>query len=148
MIAEEAGGLITGSHDVFAATAPTDQFGDVTEEILTGRKYVVVRAIGGNPVRVTFFTISRCFTYFWWVSYRGRLGLMHKKGSLKSSMRVSKMFQRTDCGPAYTQPQFNSDIFPIVSTRPIAASKALNFSLKPLACCLVLVGVSFTLWFY
>ncbi|KAF9469660.1 hypothetical protein BDZ94DRAFT_1151106 [Collybia nuda] len=48
VIAEEAGGLVTGSHDVFATTMATDQFGEVTEEILTGRKYVVVRAIRGN----------------------------------------------------------------------------------------------------
>lgn len=46
VIAEEAGGLVTGSHDVFAATSASDKFGDVTEDILTGRKYVVVRAIG------------------------------------------------------------------------------------------------------
>jgi len=46
VIAEEAGGLVTGSHDVFAATSTSDKFGDVTEDILTGRKYVVVRAIG------------------------------------------------------------------------------------------------------
>ena len=50
VIAEEAGGLVTGSHDVFAATAATDRFGEVTEEILTGRKYVVVRGISPNAV--------------------------------------------------------------------------------------------------
>ncbi|KAF8240868.1 inositol monophosphatase [Tricholoma matsutake] len=49
VIAEEAGGLVTGSHDVFAATSSSNAFGDVTEDILTGRKYVVVRAIGPNP---------------------------------------------------------------------------------------------------
>ncbi|KAJ7665471.1 hypothetical protein DFH06DRAFT_1187452 [Mycena polygramma] len=46
VIAEGAGGIVTGSHDVFAATSSTDSFGDVTEDILTGRKYIVVRAIG------------------------------------------------------------------------------------------------------
>lgn len=54
MIAEEAGGVVTGSHEVFEATRSSDKFGDVTEEILTGRKYVVVRAIGENPVRTPF----------------------------------------------------------------------------------------------
>jgi len=49
VIAEEAGGVVTGAHAAFATTASSDAFGDVTEEILTGRKYVVVRAIGGNP---------------------------------------------------------------------------------------------------
>ncbi|KAK7063936.1 inositol-1-monophosphatase [Favolaschia claudopus] len=46
VIAEEAGGIVTGSHEVFAATSSGPRFGDVTEEILTGRKYIVVRAIG------------------------------------------------------------------------------------------------------
>ncbi|KAJ6575455.1 hypothetical protein B0H19DRAFT_1344805 [Mycena capillaripes] len=46
VIAEEAGGLLTGSHDVFSTTSSGASFGDVTEEILTGRKYIVVRAIG------------------------------------------------------------------------------------------------------
>ncbi|GLB43577.1 putative inositol-1-monophosphatase [Lyophyllum shimeji] len=49
VIAEEAGGLVSGAHAAFEATASSDAFGDVTEEILTGRKYVVVRAIAGNP---------------------------------------------------------------------------------------------------
>ncbi|KJA28440.1 hypothetical protein HYPSUDRAFT_177509 [Hypholoma sublateritium FD-334 SS-4] len=50
VIAEEAGGVVTGSHDVFAVTSESDaEFGDVTEEILTGRKYVVVRAISDSP---------------------------------------------------------------------------------------------------
>jgi myo-inositol-1(or 4)-monophosphatase len=50
VIAEEAGGLVTGSHDTFAATSSSNTFGDVTEDILTGRKYIVVRAIAPNPV--------------------------------------------------------------------------------------------------
>ena len=50
VIAEEAGGLVTGSHEVFAATVATDGFGEVTEDILTGRKYVVVRGISPNAV--------------------------------------------------------------------------------------------------
>ncbi|RDB29226.1 Protein qutG [Hypsizygus marmoreus] len=48
VIAEEAGGLVTGPHDAFEATVSSDEFGDVTEEILTGRKYLVVRAIAGT----------------------------------------------------------------------------------------------------
>jgi myo-inositol-1(or 4)-monophosphatase len=51
VIAEEAGGLVTGSHDAFAATSSLDTFGDVTEDILSGRKYVVVRSIAPNLVR-------------------------------------------------------------------------------------------------
>ncbi|KAJ7204344.1 hypothetical protein GGX14DRAFT_646695 [Mycena pura] len=46
VIAEGAGAIVTGSHDVFAATSSNASFGNVTEDILTGRKYIVVRAIG------------------------------------------------------------------------------------------------------
>ncbi|KAF9056070.1 hypothetical protein BJ165DRAFT_1430625 [Panaeolus papilionaceus] len=45
VIAEEAGGLVSGSHSMFALTSETESFGIVTEELLTGRKYIVVRAI-------------------------------------------------------------------------------------------------------
>ncbi|KAF7311216.1 Inositol-1-monophosphatase [Mycena kentingensis (nom. inval.)] len=47
VILQEAGGLLTGSHDVFGATKSESEaiFGDVTEEILTGRKYLAARAI-------------------------------------------------------------------------------------------------------
>lgn len=41
---------MVGSHsDVVAASDKT--FGDVTEEILTGRKYLVIRAVGDTEVR-------------------------------------------------------------------------------------------------
>ncbi|KAL9716629.1 hypothetical protein Ac2012v2_001079 [Leucoagaricus gongylophorus] len=46
VIAEEAGGIVTGSK---AASADGENFGDVTESILTGRKYIVVRAIADTP---------------------------------------------------------------------------------------------------
>ncbi|KAF9535706.1 hypothetical protein CPB83DRAFT_842189 [Crepidotus variabilis] len=46
VISQEAGCVITGSHDTFAISSSSPEFGDVTEEILTGRKYIVVRAIG------------------------------------------------------------------------------------------------------
>ncbi|KAJ7459082.1 hypothetical protein B0H11DRAFT_2060343 [Mycena galericulata] len=46
VIAEGAGGVVTGSHEAFSATSSSPSFGDVTEQILTGRKYIVVRAIG------------------------------------------------------------------------------------------------------
>jgi myo-inositol-1(or 4)-monophosphatase len=50
VIAQEAGGLVTGSHAVHSSTKGSDSFGDVTEEILTGRKYLVVRAVGDSEV--------------------------------------------------------------------------------------------------
>jgi myo-inositol-1(or 4)-monophosphatase len=49
VIAEEAGGVVVGSHAAFAASSSDATFGDVGEEVLTGRKYVVVRAIADSP---------------------------------------------------------------------------------------------------
>lgn len=51
VIAEEAGCVVTGSHDVFASSL-SENFGIVTEEILTGRKYLVVRAVGNTEVNL------------------------------------------------------------------------------------------------
>ncbi|ESK93421.1 inositol monophosphatase [Moniliophthora roreri MCA 2997] len=48
LIAQEAGCTLSGSHAVFAATKSTPEFGEITEEILVGRKYIVVRAIGDS----------------------------------------------------------------------------------------------------
>ncbi|KIY46261.1 hypothetical protein FISHEDRAFT_66516 [Fistulina hepatica ATCC 64428] len=45
VIAEEAGGLCTGSHELFAATKDTSRFGVVEEDVLLGRKYLVIRGI-------------------------------------------------------------------------------------------------------
>jgi myo-inositol-1(or 4)-monophosphatase len=44
VIAQEAGGFVTGSKD-----APHD--GLVTEAILTGRRYLVIRGVAGTSVR-------------------------------------------------------------------------------------------------
>ena len=44
MIAQEAGGFVTGSKN-----APHD--GVVTEAILTGRRYLVIRGVAGTAVR-------------------------------------------------------------------------------------------------
>ncbi|KAF9486546.1 inositol monophosphatase [Pholiota conissans] len=48
VIAEEAGGVVTGSHSIFATTE-NNGFGEITEEILIGRKYLVVRGIADTP---------------------------------------------------------------------------------------------------
>jgi len=47
VIAEEAGCVVVGSHKSFATAG--DNFGDVAEEVLTGRKHLVVRAIADTP---------------------------------------------------------------------------------------------------
>ena len=51
VIAQEAGGFVTGSKD-----APHD--GVVNEEILTGRRYLAIRGVAGTPVR----TVRSCST--------------------------------------------------------------------------------------
>jgi hypothetical protein len=48
VIAEEAGALVTGPHQVFEAIKDTPAFGEVTEDILMGRKYIIVRGIAVN----------------------------------------------------------------------------------------------------
>jgi len=49
VIAQEAGGAVTGSHDVLgAASADFDPF-KVTPEVLTGRKYLVIRGLPDTP---------------------------------------------------------------------------------------------------
>ncbi|KAH0837881.1 myo-inositol-monophosphatase [Lanmaoa asiatica] len=49
VIAQEAGGAVTGSHDTLnAASVDVDPF-KVTPEILTGRKYLVIRGIPDLP---------------------------------------------------------------------------------------------------
>ncbi|KAG7099944.1 hypothetical protein E1B28_001737 [Marasmius oreades] len=50
LIAQEAGCTVSGSHAVFEATKSTPEFGQMTEEILTGRKYIVIRAIGDTEL--------------------------------------------------------------------------------------------------
>lgn len=47
--------MITGSHAAFPDSVSSGAFGDVTEEILTGRKYLVVRAIGDTTVSTSQF---------------------------------------------------------------------------------------------
>jgi hypothetical protein len=54
VIAEEAGCVVTGSHDTFATSSSSENFGIVTEEVLTGRKYLVVRAIGNSKVNLMY----------------------------------------------------------------------------------------------
>lgn len=50
IIAQEAGCLVAGSH-----TSPLDN--DVNQEVLEGRKYIVIRAIGDSEVRLSLSLI-------------------------------------------------------------------------------------------
>ena len=48
---QEAGGCFVGSPDVYKRTVNTDAFGEITEEVLTGRKYLMIRAVSDTKVR-------------------------------------------------------------------------------------------------
>ncbi|KAH6916752.1 myo inositol monophosphatase [Coprinopsis sp. MPI-PUGE-AT-0042] len=48
IIVQEAGGCFVGSPEVFKKTLTSDGFGEVTEEVLTGRKYLMIRAISDS----------------------------------------------------------------------------------------------------
>lgn len=48
VIAQEAGCVVTGSHAALSAAGSADPF-KVTPEILTGRKYLVIRSIASLP---------------------------------------------------------------------------------------------------
>ena len=45
---QEAGGVIVGGKDSALTSLSSSNFGDVTPEILQGRKYLVVRNIGDS----------------------------------------------------------------------------------------------------
>ncbi len=55
IIAQEAGCLVAGSH-----TSSLDN--DVNQEVLEGRKYIVIRAIGDSEVRLFLFIHTRVFS--------------------------------------------------------------------------------------
>jgi myo-inositol-1(or 4)-monophosphatase len=58
VIAHEAGGLVTGSHAYYDAVIGSPSFGEPTEEILTGRKYLVIRAVGDSEVRLSIIALA------------------------------------------------------------------------------------------
>jgi hypothetical protein len=92
VIAEEAGGIVVGSHSDVAA-ASNKALGDVTEEILTGRKHLVIRAIGDTEVRPCVistwsFLISRCDSV--------KKALMHRGESSRSFTRVLRTLKLTE----------------------------------------------------
>jgi myo-inositol-1(or 4)-monophosphatase len=49
VIAQEAGGVVTGSHAVLNTTSADVDLFKVTPEILSGRKYLVIRGIPDLP---------------------------------------------------------------------------------------------------
>ncbi|KAL4067248.1 hypothetical protein V8B97DRAFT_942059 [Scleroderma yunnanense] len=49
VIAQEAGGVVTGSHAVLATADPSVDPFKVTPEVLTGRKYMVIRKLPDTP---------------------------------------------------------------------------------------------------
>jgi len=49
VIAQEAGGVVSGSRTAFTASCADGSFGQLTEDVLFGRKFVVVRGIADTP---------------------------------------------------------------------------------------------------
>jgi Inositol monophosphatase family len=58
VIAREAGCVVAGSHAAFSESCANGTFGDVTTEILLGRKFLVVRAVMDIPVGDHLFLMS------------------------------------------------------------------------------------------
>ncbi|TRM61669.1 hypothetical protein BD626DRAFT_405691, partial [Schizophyllum amplum] len=66
VIAQEAGGIVSGSHDVFAATMDdSSKFGVVGEDIIWGRKYLVIRGISPAPGESKVEAQKRIMTEFY-----------------------------------------------------------------------------------
>jgi myo-inositol-1(or 4)-monophosphatase len=66
VIAQEAGAIVTGSHAILQSTSVEEHtFGDVTEEILTGRKYTVIRAIKDSPDEMAILAQERILKEFY-----------------------------------------------------------------------------------
>ncbi|KAK0237900.1 hypothetical protein EDD85DRAFT_832268 [Armillaria nabsnona] len=65
IIAQEAGGLVTGSHEIFDSSKDTITFGEVGEEILTSRKYLVIRPIGDSENETGRETQKRIISEFY-----------------------------------------------------------------------------------
>ena len=97
VIAEEAGCVITGSHDTFATTSSSENFGIVTEEILTGRKYLVVRAIGDSKVSLMNSTSIPSSPYL-----RFQLGRNRFRSSETNYQRILR--DRGGCGTQLITP--------------------------------------------
>lgn len=91
IIAQEAGGLVTGSHEVFDSSKDTITFGEVGEEILTSRKYLVIRPIGDSEVcSCTMLSLDISFISL----YRTRQVEKLRSESSPSSMRPSLTMTR------------------------------------------------------
>lgn len=86
VIVQEAGGSVTGSHAYYEAAKDLPSFGEPNEEILTGRKYLVVRAIGDSEVRHTLSLSSAVIVSFANLhDFRKKRVAMHRRGSWASS---------------------------------------------------------------
>jgi len=78
VIAQEAGGFATGSKD-------TPHDGVVTESILTGRRYLIIRGVAGTSVRP--FKVYQDLTH--------NLFLIQEESSLDAQKRIAQEFYDT-----------------------------------------------------
>ena len=89
MIAQEAGGFVTGSRD-----AAHD--GVVTEAILTGRRYLVVRSVPATPVRADRAYRSNITSYFPLYTFVPHIHpFTQEESSLEVQKRIAREFYDT-----------------------------------------------------
>jgi myo-inositol-1(or 4)-monophosphatase len=91
VIAQEAGGFVTGSKDV-----PHD--GVVTEAILTGRRYLVIRGVAGTSVRADLHGAYRNPTHkliSYTLFYVPPIPCIQEESSLDVQKRIAREFYDT-----------------------------------------------------
>lgn len=84
MIAQEAGGFVTGSKD-------TPHDGVVTESILTGRRYLIIRGVAGTSVRKVYRDLTQIFIFL----ILCICSLAQEESSLEAQKRIAQEFYNT-----------------------------------------------------
>jgi myo-inositol-1(or 4)-monophosphatase len=87
VIAQEAGGFVTGSKD-------TPHDGVVTESILTGRRYLIIRGVAGTSVRRLPSNLYRNSTLSLFLIPYIRL-FTQEESSLDAQKRIAREFYDT-----------------------------------------------------
>ena len=88
MIAQEAGGFVTGSKD-----APHD--GVVTEEILTGRRHLVIRDVAATSVRTDRTELTEIYHFSLIVHAPTNQPFTQEESSLDVQKRISRELYNT-----------------------------------------------------
>ena len=88
VIAQEAGGFVTGSKD-------TPHDGVITEAILTGRRYLVIRGVAGTPVRTISFLFETCVSHLYYAYPHAAIPTEQEESSLDVQKRLAREFYDT-----------------------------------------------------